>query len=79
MQLDNLQVSLPNENGGTKSTELDRLGSFQATRPVTDAALARANISVCMSSILLMGLAWFLLALPFFIGSRPAWDAGSAA
>ncbi len=64
-QLESMQVTLtPGKNSATRLHEADELGSFQATRPVSDAKLAKSKLLVCLSSVLLMAVLWLLIATP---------------
>lgn len=65
-QLEGLQISLASGRT-TRLNEIDELGSFQATRPVTDAQLSRSNLWVCLASIGLMTAIWLLFISPAII------------
>ena len=65
-QLEGLQISLASGRT-TRLNEIDELGSFQATRPVTDAKLSRSNLWVCLASIGLMTAIWLLFVSPTII------------
>lgn len=67
-QLESMQISLtPGKNNWTQRNEVDELGSFQATRPVSNASIARSKLLVCLSSVILTAALGLLIASPALV------------
>ncbi len=66
-QLEGVRVSMSSDRSPTRLNEVDEMGSFMATRPVSDAALATSNLWVCLASVGLLTGLWIALAGPVLI------------
>lgn len=77
-QLESMQISLtPGRNNWTQRNEVDELGSFQATRPVSNASIARSKLLVCLSSVILTAALGLLIASPALVTAANCGTLGS--